>query len=126
MPRVLLVEPDKTLASAIQKYLEKHLFEVELAYDAQTAVSSADQNTPDLIVLELAMPKNNGLAFLQEFRSYTDWIDIPILVYSRISSEETGLRQEEWLKQGVAGYLYKPTSSLASLVNNINNLLTDD
>ena len=123
MDRVLLVEPDRQLAPAIEKYLRNGGLEMDIAHNAQEAVSLADKNKPAVVVLELAMPKNNGIAFLQEFRSYTDWIDVPVIIYSRIPREDSGLSAAEWQKQGVVEYLYKPTATLASLLNNIQSNL---
>lgn len=107
----------------IAKYFIKNGYAVDTATDAQQAVILADNTTPNVVILELAMPKNNGLAFLQEFRSYTDWAEVPIIIYSRIPREDAGLSDDEWRKQGVAGYLYKPTKTLANLLASIENAL---
>lgn len=125
MTRVLLIEPDASFAEIINMYLSRHEFEVITAKDSQQAIIEADHVKPDVVVLELAIPKNNGIAFLQEFRSYTDWLPIPIIIYSRISREETGWSEEEWQKHGVINYLYKPTKPLASLLNNIQTALNN-
>jgi two-component system response regulator AtoC len=127
MPHILVIEPDKTMAATIRQYLEPR-FEVSVCHDAQSAISAADESRPDVVVLELAMPKHNGAAFLQEFRTYPDWIDIPVIIYSHIPREDTGLSEHEWHKLGVVTYQYKTTSKLANLSNaieqNLNNYET--
>lgn len=125
MANVLVVEPDKNLASILEKFLARS-FNVALCLESQKAISAADGAQPDIVVLELALPEHNGLAFLQEFKTYTDWIDIPVIVYSHIPVEDTGLSLAEWKKQGVNAYLYKSTTSLATLKNNINYLLAEN
>jgi DNA-binding response OmpR family regulator len=125
MYKVLLVEPDKSLGEVIAKYLSNHGLDVALAKHAQQAISQADATQPDLVVLELAIPKNNGLAFLQEFRSYTDWLHTPVIIYSRIPREDTAMSEAEWQKEGVTSYLYKPTKPLASLLNSIQDTLNN-
>lgn len=122
MSRVLLIEPDESLAAAIAKYLDKNGHHTVVCHDAQGAIAESDKTKPDIVVMELAIPKNNGLAFLQEFRSYTDWISIPAIVYSCISREDAGLTDSQWQKQGVEAYLYKPTKTLADLLTNIENI----
>lgn len=77
----------------------------------------ADEAKPDAVILELAMPEHNGIEFLQEFRSYADWLDVPIVVYSHIPREDTGLSIADWQKYGVVGYTYKPTTSLKQLAS---------
>ncbi len=119
-----MIEPDISLAKSISKYLSANYL-VNVAYDAQSAVRLADENTPDMIILELAMPKNNGLAFLQELRSYNDWSKIPVLIYSQIPREDVGLSDQDWQKHGVVAYLYKSTKSLASLSEQIRNNLNN-
>lgn len=123
MARVLVIEPDKELSSILGKYLERS-FDVALCTESQSAISAADTLKPDVVVLELALPEHNGLAFLHEFRTYTDWIDVPVLIYSHIPLENTGLSEAEWRKQGVEAYMYKPTTGLSALQDNINRILT--
>jgi two-component system KDP operon response regulator KdpE len=115
MKRVLLVEPSQELAIVIGQSLEKQGLFVDHSATAQGGVSLADGQRPDVVVLELALPEHNGLEFLYELRSYTDWADIPIVIYSRISAEEFGLDEAQVQKLGIAAHLYKPTSSLKKL-----------
>lgn len=119
--RVLIVEPDAELAGTIAKFLEKNNHQADISRDAQEAVLLADKNKPDIVVLELGMPKNNGIAFINEFRSYTDWIMIPLVIYSQIPQEDAGLTSADWQKLGVARYLYKPTKTLANLLAAVEN-----
>lgn len=117
-----MVEPAEELAETICKYLTSD-FDVDACNTTQKAVSSADKNKPSIVVMELALPDNNGVAFLHEFRSYVDWINVPVIIYSHVPKEDTGLTEAGWRKQGVSAYLYKPTTSLASLKNTINQIL---
>lgn len=125
MSQILLVEPDKQLAETIRKYLAKHGLEVVVAHGAQEAVTLADKSRPELIVLEIAMSKHNGVAFLQELRSYDDWRELPVIIYSQIARDDTGVDEAGWQKLGVAEYLYKSTNTLATLLNNIRETLTN-
>lgn len=113
------------MAETIVKFLAKSGLETRAVFDAQTAITYTDENTPDLIILELAMGEHNGAAFLQELRTYTDWVDIPIIIYSRVPKEDTGLTESQWQKLGVAGYYYKPTITLDQLARAIRMILSD-
>lgn len=125
MKRILVVEPNRDLAAAITRYIRQTVAGLETysAHDSQQAIHQADEARPDCVILELAMAEHNGLAFLQEFRSYADWTDIPVIVYSQISAEQIGLSSLAWQKHGVVEYLYKPTVSLAQLQRAINEVL---
>lgn len=111
------------MGNSIKKYLNNNKFDVKLALNSQDALSIADKNKPAAIVLELAIPRNNGIEFIQEFRSYSDWISIPIVVYSHIPQEDIGLNNKEWLSYGVHEYLYKPTKSLKNLTSALQDIV---
>lgn len=128
MKKILIIEPNRALATAITRYLCQANSESAIVpvHNAQEAIHQADERRPDCVVLELAMAEHNGLAFLQEFRSYADWSDIPVIIYSQISAEEIGLSPLAWQRHGVVDYLYKPTVSLAQLRRAIDEVLNPE
>jgi DNA-binding NtrC family response regulator len=128
MAHILFIEPDQNVADIMQKYFQEKAPDLSVSFcnDAQSAISQADEQKPDLVVLELAVPNQNGIAFLQEFRSYTDWLDVPVIIHSHIPADNTGLTRSEWQKYRVAAYLYKPTTRLEDLLRTINQQLTDE
>lgn len=121
MTYVLIVEPDNALARTIKQHLLQSNFKARAALTAQDAIIQADDCKPDVVVLELAMPEHNGIEFLQEFRSYSDWLNVPIVVYSHIPREDTGLSVTDWQKYGVVEYAYKPTTNLKQLAGVVRN-----
>lgn len=123
MKNVLLLEPNKGLANVIKKYLEESKqIEVSVAHTAQDAIFKADEKLPDLVVLELAIPMHNGFAFLHEFRSYTDWKDVPVIVYSHLDRDEAEM-SKSWKTLGAVAYFYKPKTSLLMLKNAVDDAL---
>lgn len=125
MASVLLIEPDVSLAEAVSTFLEGSDFEVVFCHSSQAAITQADEHRPDIVVLELSIPDHNGVEFLQEFRTYPDWIDIPVIVYSHVPLEDTGLSKAEWRKHGVQEYLYKPTVGLAELAKTLREFTNE-
>lgn len=114
MKNILLIEPDETIADVIKKYLQNDELKVFVARTSQMAVDVADGNRPDLVILELAIPDQNGVAFLHEFRSYADWSKVPVIVHTHLAiSEET--TEKPWKLLGVAECLYKPSTTLKKL-----------
>ncbi len=124
MARVLLIEPDPQFASVIKRYFEANEIEVDWSTNAQDAISRIDHKSPDVVILELAIPEHNGVAFLHELRSYTDWTSIPVIIYSHIPIESSGLTKAGWKKQGATDYLYKPTTRLSALRDTIESIWT--
>lgn len=115
MSYVLVVEPNHKLARTLKQHLLQNNFKASFALTAQDAIIQADDRKPDVVILELAMPEHNGIEFLQEFRSYADWLEVPIVVYSHIPREDTGLSPTEWKKYGVVEYAYKSATGLNQL-----------
>jgi len=109
---VIIVEPDKRLASNYALALTGHGHDVRTATSAQQAIHLTDEQVPDVILLELHLKKHNGVEFLYELRSYADWQDIPVIVLSFVQPEKF-ISDESFLQQlGVKEFLYKPGVSL--------------
>ena len=114
MKNILLIEPDEKTSEILKKALTNKEVKVFCAKDSQTAVDIADKDKPDLVILELAIPDQNGVAFLHEFRSYPDWSKIPVIVHTHISISGSTTKKA-WKLLGVVECLYKPTTSLKKL-----------
>lgn len=115
--KILLIEPDKILADVYQNALSSTGLNVEKAYNAQQGIILADNENPDLVICELQLVDHSGVEFLYEFRSYVDWLKIPIIIFSIVppyefSSCQIGLKRE----LGVESYLYKPQTNLHRLL----------
>lgn len=124
MKRILLIEPNTVLAELYQRLLVKEGFEVVYAVSAQEAISEADAATPDIVIMELQLPKHSGIEFLHEFRSYPEWGHIPVIVNTVIApSRMANLRQPLKRELGVAAILYKPKTPLEILLQTVQTQL---
>lgn len=121
--QILLIEPDKILASIYKNTLEQAGHSVSLSNHAQQAIHLADQQSPDLVVLELQLPGHSGIEFLYELRSYPEWQHIPVLIHSIVAPSSLNLQTTQLSSLGVKAYLYKPTTNLNELVQNIGHIL---
>lgn len=122
MVHVLLVEPDKQLATMYARGLRAAGFAVAVAHTAQQAIHAADDQCPDVVVLELQMAAHNGVEFLYEFRSYAEWQAVPVLICTVVPEDVAQIDAASRQLLGIAGYLYKPTCSLAKLEQTIRQL----
>ena len=123
MARILVVEPNITLAKIYKTILIKNKHRVWLAKNAQEAINIADKNNPDIVILELQLPQHNGLEFLYEFRSYYEWRNTPVIIQSLVPPDEFKDNYILWHKLGVSDYLYKPKSTLVQLMDLVNSYL---
>jgi len=118
---ILFIEPDRLLARTYRQALELAGHTVHVAATAQAAVQAADEQRPDVVILELQLVGHSGIEFLYEFRSYDDWQAVPVVVLSLVPPGEfAGSRQLLAEQLGVHNYLYKPHTSLAKLQRTIN------
>ncbi len=114
---VLLVEDDADLAEMYRLQIEPAGYEVILAADAQAALDSLDDLRIDAVILDILLPKYNGLGILHELRSYEDWRRLPVIILSNVSAAELGLSKRRQLQLGIAGYLDKATTQAVDLVS---------
>lgn len=121
--RVLLIEPDKVLANTYSQYLHGEGNEVNTAHNAQSAVHSADESKPDIVVLELQLAGHSGVEFLYEFRSYPEWQDIPVILHTMVPPQSLTISELLIDQLRIAGYLYKPSTSLRKLNSTLGEVL---
>ena len=113
--RVLIVEPQQDFGRLMSDSLAWENAVCDHAINAQEAIHLADQNLPDVVILELNLAGHNGLEFLYELRSHTDWKDVPVVIYSHVSPQEAGLDKATKKRLGITDYLYKPLTSFKKL-----------
>lgn len=100
--RILVVDDEAPIRRALQTALTGHGYHVEIAEDGQDGLVRAATYSPQLIVLDLVMPKLDGLAMLLDLRS---WSQVPVLVLSARGDERDKVRA---LDLGADDYLTKP------------------
>jgi DNA-binding response OmpR family regulator len=123
MAEVLFIEPDKLLAQTYAKACENAHIDMHHEPTAQGAVTYIDSNHPSLVVLELQLSNHNGVEFLYELRSHSDWQDIPVMLHTVVPDSELSLNKEVKVQLGIIGYFYKPQTSLDQLLDEIQKVL---
>lgn len=118
--RVLLVEDDRFLRRAGEAALRQRGFTVQVAADGEEALQKVQAEVPDLILLDLLMPKVTGIEVLRSLRAAEATRAIPVLILSN-SSRERDL--EEIKNLGVTDYLVKANLSLQELGDRVARLL---
>ena len=108
--RILVVEDEKKVANFIKKGLEEEHYAVDNAYDGESGLYMAEVNEYDLIVLDLMIPKIDGLEVLRRVRGNRN--NVPILVLTAKDSVEDIVRG---LDAGCDDYLTKPFEFLVFL-----------
>ena len=110
--RVLFVEDDPEVAQMYKLKLELDGYAVDVATDGMQAVQMATGNPPDIIFLDIRLPKMDGFAVLEELRRDPDTKDIPVVILSNYSEQEL---VEKGLNLGALEYLIKSETTPAKL-----------
>lgn len=120
--KILIVEPDQLMAQTYRQFLRQSGYEVEWQQTAQAGIHALDQESVDLVVLELNIAGHNGIEFLYEMRSYPDWQNLPVILFTHA---KPSIMNNQILSQKIkiAHYLYKPASQIADLLIAINRVL---
>lgn len=124
MKKVLIIEPDRTIAKCIKDELEKRSMKVAIASNADTAIEAADDLQPDIVVTELSLAGHSGTEFLYEFRTYSDWSEVPIVIYSSMKLPDEISNSHDWKHLDIAEFLYKPDESLDQLASRVESLVS--
>lgn len=101
--RILVIEDERKVASFIKRGLEEEHYAVDTAYDGETGLSMVETNEYDLVVLDLMIPKINGMEVLRRIRANKN--NVPILVLTAKDSTEDIVMG---LDAGCDDYLTKP------------------
>ncbi len=117
---ILVVDDDGEIAESIKLALRKAGFEVSIAYDGNTCIAIAETKHPDLIILDLMMPKRSGFLVLERLRLQQQET-IPVIVITG----NGGNRHRDYAELlGVDGYIQKPFT-MDRLVDSVKNLLPE-
>lgn len=120
--RILVAEDDRFLRRACEMSLRHLGFTVLIAKDGEEALKIIQDQQPDLVLLDLLMPKVNGLEVLRTMKSTPATRSIPVLILTNSSRAQD---IEEIRELGANGYLVKANLSLEALGDQIKKLLKD-
>ena len=115
--KILVVEDEKKVAAFIKKGLEEDRYSVEVAFDGDRGEELASQGAFDLIILDILMPKKDGLTMLKELRA--QHIATPVLMITAKGSVDDKVKG---LDTGADDYLVKPFA-IAELLARVRSLL---
>jgi len=120
MAKILLVEDEKILAEMYKDKFEAEGFETKIAFSSREALEILEKEKPDLILLDILLPKENGIVFLSKIKKEEKFKDIPVVAFSNYDTPET---KKEALALGVKEYLIKTDYTPQDLVEEIKKYL---
>ncbi len=118
--KVLVVEDDAILRQALTEFLEADNFSVIVATDGEEAVKFTKNNKPDIILLDIILPKKDGFDVIKEIKEDDNTKDIPIVLLTNLGSLSD---IEKALALGATTYLVKGDYQLKEVMEKIKEIL---
>ena len=103
--KILIIDDDEHLLIGLSAKLKANGYTVDAAMDAVAAISVAQKEAPDLVLLDLGLPAGGGFLTLERMKSLSDLVATPIIVLS--ARDPTGNKQRA-LEGGAVAYFQKP------------------
>lgn len=119
MALILIADDSPTELYVLKKMLDKHNHQVITAEDGEQAVEVTRNEMPDLVLMDVVMPKLNGFQATRRLSKDPETQDIPVIIVSSKNQETDKI----WgMRQGAKGYLGKPVTEDV-LIEEITTLL---
>ena len=121
MTKVVVADDDRMFRKAAETTLRRQGYTVATASDGEEALQLIRSERPDIIVLDLIMPKLQGFDVLRILKQDTLTSAIPVIVLSSLTQEQD---KQEALDLGAVAYFNKAAFSLGELVKQVESTLT--
>jgi len=123
-PYILIVDDDPDILEGILTILETQPFRLATARDGKKCMEMITQEVPDLLILDLLMPRMDGWGVIREMRSEPRYVNVPIMILTTVIEDASRRRYE--LETGMAmdvqDYVQKPAKP-ADLIQRIERIL---
>jgi CheY-like chemotaxis protein len=120
MCSVLIVDDTPIVREPLEKLLRYEGYETTAASNGVEALEAMKRGRPDVILLDVAMPKMNGVEFLQQLRNHELWRDVPVILLTAVM-DTTQLRLARELR--VREVLFKSRFAIEQLLGHIRACL---
>jgi DNA-binding response OmpR family regulator len=119
--KVLLVEDDPMVVKMYQRKLTMDGFDLSLAYNGEEGLIALFKNRPDIILLDIMMPKMNGFEMLKRIKSNERWKDIPVVMLTNLGDRPEDVQKCKEL--GALDYWVKANLPLKDLVDRVREII---
>lgn len=120
MSKILIIEDEIPLRQALKTKLQEEKMTVLEAKDGVEGIQMAIQNKPDLILLDIIMPKMNGIDVVKDLKNNIGLSQVPVFILTNLSEESS---QKVVKDLGVEEYLIKSNIKIEDLVRKIKDRL---
>lgn len=119
MNKILVVEDDQMLVEIYQKKFESAGFEVETACNGTVALKKVQKFSPDLVLLDLVMPEEDGFEVLRKIKKNPATKDLKVIIFSNLSQDEDKEKAQEL---GAVGFITKSDFTPQQVVEKVKEI----
>lgn len=120
MLKIVCAEDDQMIAASLADGFKQANFEVTSAYDGEEALVKIKEVKPDVIVLDIMMPKLDGIGVVWELKADAELSKIPVVMLTNLSDPAT---VSKILEAGVTDYLLKSEQSIDEIVSKVTEVM---
>jgi len=113
---ILICEDEKTLAKVLQEKFEKEKYTVNVASSGDDVLPLIKKTNPDLILLDIILPKINGLDILKLIKKEDEMKDIPVIMLSNLDDDE---KLKQAILLGAVDYIVKSQHPIKEVIEKV-------
>jgi len=121
--KILIVEDDRSLQNALVEIIGREGFETVSAFDGEEALAKLQEGKPDLILLDIVLPKKDGYEVLEEIKKNEETKNIPVLILTNLEEIDN---VQKALDLGATTFMVKSDFSLKDILEKIKVALGQD
>ncbi len=120
--KIMLIEDEEILSSLLKRKLEENGYEVTAAFDGEEGLEIMEKQTPDLVLLDIVMPKVGGFEVMEEMNKIPrlNLKDVPVII---VSNSGQPVEIDKALKLGIRDYLIKTQFDPQEVVDKVKRIL---
>lgn len=119
---ILVVDDEPNIVMSLEFLIKQAGYEVRVARDGEAALQAIEEQPPDLVLLDVMMPKRDGFDVCETIRANPAWKDIPIIM---LTAKGRDVEREKGLALGADAYITKPFSTREAM-ERIKQFLSED
>jgi len=119
-PKILIIEDEKILAEMYRDKFNQAGFKTEVAFTAEEGLRFLKKKKADLILLDILLPRENGIQFLKRIQKYPKISRIPVVAFSNYDDPRA---KNEAFNLGIKEYLIKTAYTSKEIIKKIRNIL---
>ena len=120
--KILLVEDDSFMMKILAEKLSRGGFEIQTADDGEECLKKLETYKPDIILLDIIMPRIDGYEVLHRLKESSVWRDIPVIALSNLGQKE---EIDHALELGAKAFMVKANFTTGEIIENINKFLQE-